>query len=296
LLDEPADLIAIATVTSVHLPEPGSGGGTRFTLHVEQLLQGTSEVKDLHAYSMFSPPSPKSDFPYLIRSGGPHRTVLDLAAPKVGTLYVIGYSFLYEDGMRACIPGAIDLSDATQARTYLEVQRFLRIRSLAGEVNLRPYIDALDDAVPWIRDLSLQHLVRSNICNATASCVDAVLATVRRLLQNRKLNERFEALEMLKPITQPIGSRMQGPNGLPLMSTPAVREMLVSTLSDSNVALGDKAFYELQLYDFYHAAQPAECIEVIPILRKAAHWTADEAKGQFIGGSFGGGLACTPTQ
>jgi hypothetical protein len=294
-LDEPQYLIAIARVTSIQLPEPGSRLDTKYTLHVEQFLRGASDVKELHAESMFSPPRPQ-DIGKPTRGGGPHRTTLDLVPPKVGTLYVVGYRFLYEDGMRAYIPGAIDLSDPTQVSLLPEVQRLLNIESLAGTVSVQPYIAGLDDAVPWIRDLSAQHLIESDNCEATPDCVDAILTTIRRLLYSKKPIERFEALKLLEPLAQPMGNRKQGPNGLPLMSTPAVREMLLSTLSDSNVALGDKAFEELQLYDFYHAALPGECIEIVPILRNALRLASDEAKPKSFVGPFGGTFACTPAE
>jgi len=101
---------------------------------------------------------------------------------------------------------------------------------------------------------------------------------------------------MLSLFAQPIGDRKHGPNELPTMSNAAVREMLALAVFDSNLFLGYIAFQELQLYDFYHSAQPDECIEIIPTLRRAARWTADEAKPKSFGGPFGGTFACTPSQ
>jgi hypothetical protein len=80
------------------------------------------------------------------------------------------------------------------------------------------------------------------------------------------------------------------------MSGAAFRGLLVAAVSDPNLVLGDKAFGELALFDFFHDSGPGDCIEYVPALRKSARWTSDEAKGVMIGTGYniGSGFACNP--
>lgn len=92
----------------------------------------------------------------------------------------------------------------------------------------------------------------------------------------------------------PWANRKTGPNGLPTISNAAVRELLVSAVSDPNVWIGDKAYRQLAMFDFYHAARPGECIEIVPSVRRSARWTAREAKAVSVGGPVGGSFDCIP--
>lgn len=116
-LAAPNELIAIATVTEVTFPDGSGYPYTKVNLHVERLLRGTSDETALYAESLWVPPRPK-DEKWPISGGGPRMTALDRKEPKVGTRYVIGYRFLYEDGGRAYISGAIDLTDPEHAETF----------------------------------------------------------------------------------------------------------------------------------------------------------------------------------
>jgi hypothetical protein len=289
-------LVAIVTVRGVEPPDNNKSPYFSVELQVEQLLRGESELTELHAESRWGLPRPRNDgLP--LSGGGPHKTVFDLIEPKVGNRYVVGYSILNEAQGRAYISGAIDLNDHNQDQVFSDLKRFLRIESAANGSNFGPLVAALNDQVTWIRDLAARRLVQLDTCNASPSCEEGLLTSASHLLRSKKLLERWEALMWLDPLTQPIGDRKDGPNGLPTMSGATVRELLVSALSDSNVVIADKAFGELELFDFYHASEPGECIEIVPALRKSARWTAEEAKGVMIGGhNFASAFSCNPGQ
>jgi hypothetical protein len=292
-LAAPSDFIAIVDVTEVTPPDESSHPYTRVNLRVEQLLRGASQEIMLHAESRWVPPRPQ-DERSVVHVGGPRWNALDRAEPKVGNRYLIGYSFLYEDGGRAYIPGAIDLNDPDQVRILPEVERFLDIEARATASGFAPFVEALQDEVPWIRDLAAQRLAQSDACNASPLCGDALLTAVRTLLQSKQPGERWEALKWTEPLSQPIGDRKMGPNGLPTISNAAVRELLVSAISDPNVWIGDEAYKQLAMFDFYQSARRGDCIEIVPSVRRFARWTSREAKGVSIGSPLGGCFACIP--
>lgn len=223
---------------------------------------------------------------------GPRGTVFDYTKPKVGNRYLVGFHFLDEERGRAYVFGAIDLSNHDQALLIPDVQRFLNIESAAGGSNFASFVTALNDSVPWIRDLSAQRLVQSDTCNDSSACEVALLNSARRLLQSKKLGQRWEALQWIQPLAMPIGERKAGPNCLPTISNSTVRELLTSALSDPNLWIEDEAFRQIELFDFYHSVQPGECIVIFPSLRKSVRLPAGELEGV----SSSGTLACTPAK
>jgi hypothetical protein len=152
----------------------------------------------------------------------------------------------------------------------------------------------MKDHVSWIRDLSAERLVQSAACNASPSCRDSLLADARQMLRSKNRGKRWEALKWLEPLTEPIGNRKTGPNGLPPMSNSTVRRLLLSVISDRNLAIGDKAFGELAMFDFHQTAHPGECIEIVPALRRSATWTHAETKDVSIGNPLGNAFTCIP--
>jgi hypothetical protein len=294
-LSSSRDYIGIVTVTTVNPPGKGWDPYLRVSLHLEDLLRGVLQLTELHADSRWSdPPRPNYGGPIIL--GSIDSTVFDLKEPRIGNRYLIGFYILYEDGGRANITGAVDLDDPSQEVTISKVHHFLEIESASAGTNFAPFVLALADEVRWIRDLSAQRLVQSDACDSSTMCQDAFFASVGQLLNSKKLDERWEALEWLAPFAQPRDDLKKGPNGLPTMSDTSVRELLVSALSDSNLEIADKAFGQLELFDFYNASGPGECIEIVPALRRSARWIAEEAKGSSIGGSYNlrWTFACNP--
>ena len=290
-LADPHSFIGFVSVTHVKYPGEGNPYSTRVTLHVDQLLRGPSEQTELQAESRWVPPRPSGDEVPIIDSG-PRGTIFDYKKPDVGNRFLIGFPALDVDSGRAYIFGAIDLSNHDQASLTPEVERFLGIESAAGSSNFGPFLTALNDSVPWIRDLSAQRLIQSETCNNSSACREALLNSARRLLRSKKPGERWEALQWMQPLTLPTGERQAGPNGLPPMSKSAVRELLVLALSDPNLWIADEAFCRLELFDFFQSAGPGECIVVFPPLRKSVRLPFGELKGV----SMSGANACTPGQ
>ena len=293
-LGDPNIDIAIVLVTEVQLPKEGEYR-TKFKLHLEEFLRGTSKETEFHADSAWCPPQEPSpgQLSVWFGSGGP-TTDFDRVEPKVGNHCVVGYSLPYSDRTQIFPRGVINLSTPQQAKDFPDVQRFLTIETQAGNSDTGPYLSALNDAVPFIRDLAAQKLVSSKSCNVSRSCSEAVLTVARELLQSRKPGERWEGLKWLEPLTEPIGTRMEGVNGLPQMSDTTVRELLTAEVADSNLSIGDRAYLELAMFDFHHTSDPGECIEVVPAMRKSARWTKAEMGSSEIGGPLGFGIACIP--
>jgi hypothetical protein len=291
------DLIAIVRVTAVNRPD-GRGGSPypKVTLHVQEWLRGSSKQTELYAEPRWIPPRPPNPNDPLdgMMFGGPGKTAFDWAEPKVGNRYVVGYSTPNEADSSAFISGALDFNDQEElARMLPEVKRFIDIDKRARRSSFAPYLEALTDRVPWIRDLAAQRPVQSDACNASAVCGEAFVTAAAALLRGKELGDRWEALKWLEPLAQAVGENQAGPNGLPLFSNAAARELLVAATSDPNLWIGDKAFTELALFDFYHSARAGECIEIVPAMRKSARWTAGEAKDASIGSPLGGTFACT---
>jgi hypothetical protein len=305
-LADPQDMIAIVTVTGVIASGADGYPLPRVEMRVEEMLRGAFRERLIHARSSWSPPAPELK-PIPTSDGLPHgkiqiyfssrapTTLFDETEPRSGNRYVLGYSRIDCDG-GMFVNGAVNLDDPKQAQLLPDVERFLAAEASASLGNVGELVNGLNDTARWIRDLSAQRLVRSDECNVTPSCQAAIVDAAGRLIKSTDLGDRWEALTWLEWISQPIGSRMSGPNGLPPMSGAAFRQLLVAAISDSNLVVGDKAFGQLELFDFYHHSGPGDCIEYVPALRKSARWTAEETKGVTIGTEYNlsFGFACNP--
>jgi hypothetical protein len=289
-LADPLSSIAFVTVSRVEPPDGGNFPYTRVTLHVDQFLRGASQQTELQAESRWAPPRHEDD-QFRIIDSGIRGTAFDYTEPRVGNRLLVGYP-LSDVERGVAIFGAIDLDDHDQSVLIPDVQRFLSIESAAGLSDFAPFVTALNDSAPWIRDLSAQRLVQSDACNNSSACELALLNSTRRLLQSKRLGERWEALQWMEPLALPMGERKTGPNGLPAMSDSSVRELLASALTDPNLWIEDEAFRQIELFDFFHSAQQDECIVIFPSLRKFVRLPARELAGV----SSTGTLACTPAQ
>jgi hypothetical protein len=172
-LSDPLSFIAIVTVTGVKFPERSGIPYPLINLHVEQLLRGASEQTELQAESRWRRPRSEYDEGRFLDFGGLPGTAFDYTEPKVGNRFLVGYPFLDVDRGTAHIFGAIDLSDHDQALIVPDVQRFLGIEFAAGNSNFAPFVAALNDSVPWIRDLSASRLVQSDACDNSSVCFKA---------------------------------------------------------------------------------------------------------------------------
>jgi hypothetical protein len=292
LRDFDSVVIAIVAVTSVGLPEKDGFPPALVGLHIEQFLRGSSEPKEFQAVNLL-PHGARLWCGGAFGGGGFY-----FSEPKIGDRYVVGYSFLGGDKSRAYISGGIDLDDHDQAQEMIDVQRYLDIEAIAGSSDPSPFVRALNDQIPWFRDLAAQRLVKSKACNSSPSCRQAFLNATRTLLSSGKLSDRIEGLHWTGLLVRPMeGDRNEWgsngfalPNGLSLMSTVAVRNLLRLAVSDPSLRVADEAYRQVEFFDFFHNAPPGECIVVFAILRKAVRLPA----GELAGVSFAGDSDCTP--
>ncbi len=294
-LTHPRFLVSIVAVTGVQPPTDDGPPYTRVRMHVEQTLRGISGESELRADSSWRP-MPPEQWSKRMR-GGPHETVLDIAEPRIGDRLLLAYTLFEEsEGPRAWVVGGFNLGDQKEARIFSEVQRVLGMEAAAGTTSVAPYVGALDDTVPWIRDLAARQLINSPLCSESPPCVESFVRSASQLLGSKIPQERYEGVRWLEPLAKPIGIRRSGPNGLPSMSNWVIRELIASTVNDANVMVGDQAFSELQLFDFFHSAGPGQCIAIVPRARKAIRGTHAETENVQIGGPFGSTNACTSDQ
>ena len=264
-------LIVVARISSVRLPTDADGR-TIIAFHVEQLLRGESEVSDFRVESRWNPRKAKSlidtDFNY-------RETALDKSEPRVGDRYILGYTLDYGVEKFVFVPGIVDLQDPAQTEMIANVRRFLNLEAEAGLRGYETYLDALDDKVPWVRDIAIHRLTFSDQCNASPSCGDRFQAAVKRELQSDVPNERGEAIDWLiwvDSVAKQQRERRSYAGGLPILPDRTLRVFLVEAVQDRNVELGDRAFQAQEMFDVYRNGSPGDCFEVVPALRKAVLW------------------------
>jgi hypothetical protein len=267
------NIVAVVRVTRVTPPTIKGDPYEVVDMHIEEVIRGVPQSTEVHAESHWLPPA-KNGFPLVGRLG---LSPFDNPEPQVGNRYIIGYSIYYSDG-GAYIPGALNLALPDQDHVILELKRFISIEEASGGGNYDPFLSALDDQTPWIRDLAARRLIMSDSCNAAPTCQEAVLAAANRLLRSKIVADRWEALNWLEVVSAQIGDGKSGPNGLTPLANSSVRDLWVTALSDPNLMVADKAFGQREMYDFFRHSKSGECIEVVPELRKSARLTADEAK------------------
>jgi hypothetical protein len=279
-LEWPTYLIAIARITAVQLSAAATSSRTRVSFHVEQILRGESQVANFDVESRWTQGSAAKDGETTPVFANNYRlTALDRSEPKVGDRYILGYSLAYGDGKLVFVPGVIDMQDLGQAQLIGNMERFLTIETAAGPSNFVPYLEALDGDVPWIRDIALHRLTQSVSCNASPGCAKSFSATVKRQLQSIMPNERQEAVDWLAwidSVSRSGGERRGSVDGLPVLPDSAIRDLLSSAIEDRNVAIGDRAFEEREMFDMVRTGPPGECFEIVPALRKSAHWLSGE--------------------
>jgi hypothetical protein len=272
-------LIAIARITAVQPANGGSVPRTTIRFHVEEFLRGESDLKDFEVESKWTPIPPPQDSGF---SGPRHSTVLDRSEPRKGDQYLLGYSpdFLQE-GKPVFALGVVDMQDPGQAALIGDVEKFIAMESAAGS-RFEPYLDALNSAIPCLREIAVHRLSDSDLCNASAACIERFSSIVRRQMQSAIPDERLEASRWLVWIASV--SRFQAPakkwpDGMPILPDSLIRRLWSAAIDDPNVYIGDEAYQWREMFDFERAGKPGDCIQIVPALRKSAHWLAAERSG-----------------
>jgi hypothetical protein len=278
-LEFPSYLISNARVTAVQLSNGSTVSRTKISFHVEQMLRGESKVTDFDVESRWVPSLTLGDAENPVDNGFPHRTVLDLSEPKKGDRYILGYSLGYSDGRTVYVPSAINTQDPSQAQLIRDMENFFSIESAAAKSGFEPYLTALDSLIPWVREIAVHRLTSSHACNASHVCIETFLALVRQKLKSNIPNDRLEASDWIVWIDSV--SRSEGPqekqsDGMPILPDSVIRRLLSSAIDDPNIYIGDQAFERREMFDFQRTGKSGECIQIVPALRKSAHWRAGE--------------------
>jgi len=279
-LDFSAYLISIARITAVQLPAGDSAPRTRISFHVEQMLRGASDVADFVVESRWTPNRPAEEESSLgaIQVGNFRGTVLDKSEPKEGDRYILGYSLDYGDGKTVFVPSAINIQDPSQGPLISDVYHFLKMESVAA-AGYEPFLEALDNAAPWIRDVAVHRLSYSDACNTSPACEKRFLAAVSRQLQSKVPDERMEAIAWLvwiDSVSRSQSVQKRWSDGIPILPDSVIRQFLSAAIDDPNVYIGDEGFERREMFDFQRSGKPGECIQIVPALRKSAHWIGAE--------------------
>ena len=203
----------------------------------------------------------------------PADCVLDRSEPKVGDRYVLGFTLAYGNDKFVFVPGVINLKDPSQADLIGDMERFLTIESSAERSGFAPYLAALEDRVPWIRDIAVHRLTSSERCNASPVCAKKFLEVVKRQLGSDTPNERQQAVGWLiwvDSVSRNEAQRKCLVDGLPLLPDSKIRALLNEATDDPNVSIGDRAFQYREEFDFYRSKSPGDCFAIVPSLRKSA--------------------------
>ena len=289
-------LIAIATIEAVQLPKDATSR-TIVTLHVEQFLRGESNVIGFDVESRWNP---KKEEPSIITDGNYRETALDKSEPKVGNTYILGYTLNYYGVEKfVFVLGVVDLQDSTQAELISNVRRFLNLESEAGWRGFETFLEALDDRLPWIRDIAVHRLTESDDCNGSPACAERFSAAVRRGLQSDAPNERQEAVNWLvwvDSVSKGEKKRKGYERGLPILPDSTLRVLFDSTIDDRNVAIGDCAFQYREMFKMDRSGSPGQCWVIVPALRKSARIRSQDSPPLPPGFPLSYSYGCVPSQ
>jgi hypothetical protein len=274
--------IAIVTTTAINAtrkPVPY----LLLTVHVEQVLRDSDCKSDFQAYARWQPPPSSDEIRY---AGGPPKTALDISEPKVGNRYLLGFSFVASDGT-AYVPGAIDSGDSDFLVHTAQVRKVLDIDSAEINSSFAPYIAALADETPWIRDFAAYRLTSSGLCEDRTPCVNEFMVAIGRLLESSNPNERLEAVRWLDSA----GTATFKASAYFVKTSTAY---LKQAIRDSNLAVGDEAFVALEMQNFDLPSHPGECILIVPALRKHIPISSDSRREQQFQMQFPYTQTCMP--
>lgn len=279
-LEFPSVLIAVAKLTSVEPQDKTGWPYLKVELEIQQFWRGHSENTHISAASRWSPPSEGK----LHFWSGSQPTALDVTEPKPGNLYLIGYRLPSGGSSNVGLDGAIDFNVPSQGHTFAEIQHYLAIDAAAGDANFAPFVAALDDQIPWIRDLALHRLATSDACRASPACGEAIIARIRELLRSQEARERWEAVQWLQYLRRPRVDQTT-----PSINGETLHALLSAEMSDPNPVIGDQAFSFLTQWK---SLDPGQCLEIIPELRKTAVWDFAEVKGRTVNSPLTSSMTC----
>jgi hypothetical protein len=271
-LRAPGYQIVIGKIIGVQLPDGANLPRTRIRFHVEQVIRGNGQVADFDVESRWVPtPVSQNEDPELFLNNPP--TALDKTEPKVGDRYLLGIAPGYSDGKLVFVPSVIDLQDPNQAALITTAERFLAIEASAGRSGFAPYLAALDDETPWIRDIAVYWLTSFEACNASPACAEKFSGVVKRQLQSNTPNERQQAvfwLVWVDSVSRSESKRRGFSDGLPVLHDSEIRSLFDAATHDANVEIGDAAFHYREASDL-DREPPGECFTMVPALRKTFH-------------------------
>jgi hypothetical protein len=268
-------LIAIARITGVYPANGNSLPRTRIAFRVDQFLRGRSDREDFEVESKWTPVPPVPDAGGVSFGGNDRMTALDRSEPKIGDRYLLGYTPDYSQaGKPLFVLGVVDMQDPDQARLLADVQKFLTMESAAG-ARFEPFLDALDSPIPWVRQIAVHRLSFSDACNASAVCAERFSSVVRRQMGSKIPDERLETsnwMVWIDSVSRNYSRARQLQDGMPILPDSLIRQLWNAAIDDPNVYIGDEAFQRRELFDFNRAGSPGDCIQIVPALRKSAHW------------------------
>jgi hypothetical protein len=285
-LRSPIYLIVIGKITGVQLPDGATIPKTRIRFHVEQVIRGDGQVADFDVESQWTPKADSQNKEISLFTSMHNLRAFDITEPKAGDRYILGIAPAYSDGKLVPVPSVIDLQDPNQAALIATVERFLAIEASAERSGFAPYLAALDDKTPWIRDIAVYWLTSSDACNASSGCAEKFSDVVKRQLQSSIPNDREQGVGWLvwvDSVSRQASKRRGFSDGLPVLPDSEIHFLFDAATQDANAEIGDEAFEYRESSDL-DRGPPGECFTIIPALRKTFH--AHGAKQNPLPGGF----------
>lgn len=279
-------VIVIGKITGVQLPDGATIPKTRIRFHVEPVIRGDGQVADFDVESQWTPNADTQNEELSLFTSKRNLRAFDIREPEVGDRFILGIAPAYRDGKLIPVPSVIDLQDPNQAALIANVERFLAIEASAKRSGFAPYLAALDDKTPWIRDIAVHWLTSSDACNASPGCAEKFSDVVKRQLQSSTPNERQQAVGWLVWVdsVSRLESKRRGfSDGLPVLPDSEIHSLFDVATQDANAEIGDEAFEYRESSDLDRGPS-GECFTIVPALRKTFH--AHAAKQNPLPGEF----------
>jgi hypothetical protein len=186
--------------------------------------------------------------------------------------------------------GILDLDNPAEAAFLPQALAMAKMDADATTSGPSVYERGLANENAVVRDLALQRLLHTKECLAHWHCEESVLAEVRQLLANKNPNDRMEAVRWLGDLSELIQPCQVRSCAAPEFHSEPVRELLLKSVEDKNVAIGDQAFQCLATLDFHKKENAGYCEEIVPALRMVDRFPF--GGGHSIGGSLNGASTC----
>jgi hypothetical protein len=270
--------LAICKITRITPREPGRTDVT-LTISLERNLRG--EVPDEYTEETNLSPNPLSWIK------GPAPAWVRIKAVE-GKRFVVASSEFHGKRTNTAV---LDLDDAKETAKLAGAERFLKADAMSDAAGITPLLQALSDPAPLARDLAVRRLLRMNSCTTDATCERAMVAAAERLLTKEEPNDRREAVNWLREMSEAAQAAEPGNSKQPGLAREPIRALLARTVEDRNVAVGDEAFMVLEQLNFHVRENVGYCIEIVPAIRESERYPKSE-NGRVIGGPLNGGSSC----